>query len=85
LSGGGVGGADDEGREDMEWVGDGVGGVDENIALAGAKWTRLIVAVGSELLKLNIDMYVYKIFPSVDVLFEPNGGIEDVQLRIVMY
>jgi hypothetical protein len=58
LSGGGVGGADDEGREDMEWVGDGVGGVDENIALAGAKWTRLIVAVGSELLKLNIDMYI---------------------------
>jgi hypothetical protein len=46
LSAGGVRGVGKEGSDDMEWVGDGVDGGDENIALAGAKWTRLIMAVG---------------------------------------
>lgn len=47
-SGGGVGGVDDDDREDMERVGEGVGGVREYMALAGAKWTCLIVAVGEK-------------------------------------
>lgn len=37
LTGGGVNGAGREGREDAEWVGDGVGGTGEYDALAVAK------------------------------------------------
>jgi hypothetical protein len=45
-SSGGVGGDGGDGREGVERVGEGVGGLGEYIALAGAKWTCLIVAVG---------------------------------------